>query len=260
VRKLILDALFEIGTPDAMLAIRAYMYDESLNVKITAVEYLGRLGDGDSASDMIDLFGRESEPMLLATVLESLGNMSAGPAIKRIIETLAPGGDIKQAPPLYLPQLLRLVAKVGDREDVTGVLSSVDNTILYAEDFMNAVDEAGRRFSNLTRARPIQERIIAILSDREVPGEIRIVAAEKLAALAGEGDAMRGILYELGLELIAQPAMTLAGVRLLAASARPEAAGIIQGVIDRTKDDELRVLFEDIVGGGAMNGTSGLAQ
>jgi hypothetical protein len=243
-----------------MLAIRAYMYDESLNVKITAVEYLGRLGDSDSASDMIDLFSRESEPMLLATVLESLGNLSAGPAIKRILETFVPGGDFSQAPTLYLPQLLRLVAKVGDREDVTGVLSSVDNIILYAEDIMNALDEAGRRFSDLTRTKVIQDRIVAILSNIEVPNEIRIVAAQKLAALAGEDARITEIIYELGLQLITQPEMTLAGVRLLAASARPEAIGIIQGLIDRTKDDELRVLYEDIVGSGRMNGAAGMAE
>lgn len=247
VRKLILDALFEIGSPDAMLAIRAYIYDESLNVKITAVEYLGRLGDKDSVSDMIDLFDRELEPMLLATVLESLGNMSAGPAIKHIIETLAPGGDINQAPSLYLPPLLRLTAKVGDREDVIGVLGSVDNIVLYAEDVMNALDEGGRRFPDLAMNRVIQERIITIIQSTEVQHEIRLQAAEKLASLAEKDASMSECGYELGLDLINQPEMMIAGVRLLAASGRPQSTSIIHGVIDCMKDDDLRVLCEDIV-------------
>jgi HEAT repeat protein len=43
VRKLILDALFATGVPDAARAIRKCLYDSSLNVRITAAEYLGRM-------------------------------------------------------------------------------------------------------------------------------------------------------------------------------------------------------------------------
>ncbi|MDX9971575.1 MAG: HEAT repeat domain-containing protein [FCB group bacterium] len=245
VRKLILDALFEIGTRDAMLAIRAYIHDESLNVKITAIEYLGRLGDCESADDMLELFQREDDPMLRSTVLESLGSIASGAAVEWIVKTLAFDGDINRTPPLYLPQVLKLVAKVGDRAFIVDVLGSVENYSLYAEDLLKALDEGSRRFSDLAADPVLQKRLVAILKDKEVHCNVRGAVAERLARMAESGITSGDHLFELGMNLMARPELVVAGVRLLAVSAHPRAEGIIRTITERTQDDVLRALCED---------------
>ena len=116
VRKLILDALFCVGTPEAILAIRAGLYDTAVNVKITAVEYLGRLKDRESVPEMIELLKNDSEPMLITTILESLPFLASESEIKKTLETILPGGDLCRAEPLYIPEILRLAARAADPE------------------------------------------------------------------------------------------------------------------------------------------------
>ncbi|MBF0398605.1 MAG: HEAT repeat domain-containing protein [Desulfobacterales bacterium] len=93
VRKLIIDALFGIGTQDSCIAIRAALNDPAINVKITAVEYLGRLEDKESADELIALFENESEPMLRASILEALLIIGTNEHLNKIISITAPDCD-----------------------------------------------------------------------------------------------------------------------------------------------------------------------
>ncbi len=87
VRKLILDALFASGVPGAIQAIRQAMNDPSVNVQITAVEYLGRLEDRDSVNKIIELFQEKAEPMLRIAILEFLYMVGSGTDIMKIFQS-----------------------------------------------------------------------------------------------------------------------------------------------------------------------------
>ena len=90
VRKLILDSLVEIGTLSAIMAIRASLYDSSKNVQITAAEYLGKLKDKESLQELIELFKKDSEPMLRVSILHALREIKEGFKIKDIIKMVLP--------------------------------------------------------------------------------------------------------------------------------------------------------------------------
>ena len=147
VRKLILDAMVEIGSPDSVSAIRASLHDDSQNVKITAVEYLGRLGDKGSVDDIMELYGRDEEPMLRVAIMETLLLMEDGRTIKRIVRQHLSEGAGGDTADLYLPQLLRMTARAGDIEDLEAIIHSIEDLKAYMGDVINALKEAKRRFA-----------------------------------------------------------------------------------------------------------------
>lgn len=147
IRKLILDALVEIGSEDAVLAIRAALYDEAPNVKITAAEYLGRLDDRKSVPDLIKFFEEDPEPMFRATIIDSLALIGQEETIKKIISILFPEKDIKELDPVYIPQLLRLAGKTGDREDILLITGSLEDISFYADDIIIALTDLKKRFN-----------------------------------------------------------------------------------------------------------------
>jgi len=243
VRKLILDALSATGSPDAVLAIRASLHDPAINVRITAVEYLGQLQDRGSIPELLDILSREGEPMLRAATLETLARIGDAPAIARVIEMLdgqieAGGND------LYFPDLLRLSARAGGREDLSRLMARVPDTDLYAEDILKAVDEAQRRFEGFTALPAVRDRLLSILKSRQVAERTRYGALELiLAASLMESEAA----HHLGLELIAEPGMQYAAVRMLAAGGRETGLERIRQIQKDTPHPELRRLCDELL-------------
>ncbi|RLF48686.1 MAG: hypothetical protein DRN19_06285 [Thermoplasmata archaeon] len=72
------------------MAIRASLYDSSKNVQITAAEYLGKLKDKESLQELIELFKKDSEPMLRVSILHALREIKEGFKIKDIIKMVLP--------------------------------------------------------------------------------------------------------------------------------------------------------------------------
>jgi HEAT repeat protein len=246
VRKLILDTMYETGTPEAIMAIRAYLHDDAVNVRIAAVEYLGQCEDHESEEEMIALLQRDDEPMLRATILTALGFLGGSKAVAPVLTIIAPEGDVSRIESLYLPHVIRLIARVGSRDALIGLLhtAAID---LYAEEFVDTVDEARRRFPDLPRDAGIYARLTAIARNPDTPAPVRTNAAELLAALAGEGNGTPDELAALGMALTKEKAMLVPGVRLLAAVGQPDVTTIIRVIIDTIHDDEARLLCEDII-------------
>lgn len=246
VRKLILDALFQIGTPDTVLAIRACLHDRAPNVQITAVEYLGRLEDRASIPEMLLLLERESEPMLRTTILESLCLMGIGDSAEGILEILVPGGDPSEIEPFYLPQVLELVAGAGRVEDLYRVIASVSDTSAYADDIMKAISLARRRFREGFDDDRLSDKVFSIAQDRQVREDVRYAS---VAHLLGKGrsplTAQR--LHALGCRLLEEEAMAYAGVRLLACCATETGKARIQETLETTRDEDLRTLCLELL-------------
>ncbi len=141
VRKLILDALFATGNRDALPYIRSALNDASINVQITAVEYLGRFEDQHSADDLLALFRQNDEPMLRASILQSLILIGSEPHIREVFPILVPNHDFGNADFLYLPQLMRLSAKIRDISLLEKILTAIPDISLYAEDIFASVEE-----------------------------------------------------------------------------------------------------------------------
>jgi len=255
VRKLILDALFAIGTPDAVLAVRAALHDPSVNVQITAVEYLGRLEDKDSADDLLALFQKETEPMLRTAILDSLSMIGDKSAIMKVLSILIPEEKTSEVSktsevfagidPIYIPEVIRLAAQAGDTEYISKILDAVSSFKIYANDIIRAIDLARHRFKDSFREELIFEKLIEIAEDKEIPEDSRNAAAELLSE--EENVVAFDKLDDLGTELITEEGMKYAGVRLLAISGKMSGYAKIRKIMEETKDEELRLLCEELL-------------
>ncbi|OQY51778.1 MAG: hypothetical protein B6245_24210 [Desulfobacteraceae bacterium 4572_88] len=174
VRKLILDALFATGSGKAISAIRKALDDASVNVRITAVEYLGRMRDRDCVPKLIQGLGTEDEPMLRMAILESLLRVGTRDQIMEVFPILVPDDDFSKADLLFMPQLIRLTAKTGDAKLIISLIDTLTNIEIYAEDIVHAIEDASREFGELPENQNLAERIRRIMS-QTADQELRLV-------------------------------------------------------------------------------------
>jgi len=173
VRKLILDSLVDIGTPEAIMAIRAAIYDPAKNVQITAVEYLGRLGDREALEDMIELFRKDEEPMLRSSIINALTEIGDSSVIKELLIILAPDGKVSDINTVLLPDVMRMVARLGNINEIRELLNSFPYQKIYARDVANFILEAVRRFPLLKDSEEVMGLMTAIINDPEVDEDIK---------------------------------------------------------------------------------------
>ena len=246
VRKLTLDALFQIGSPDAVLAVRACLHDKAPNVQITAVEYLGRLQDEASMEEMLELFEKSSEPMLRTSILESLAIIGDDTPIRRVLAILAPDGDFSAIDPIYIPQVINLAAKAGNPDDLCAVIDSVEEISIYADDIMRALEQAKHRHSDLLPNDGLFKRVLDIAEDGRVREDVRYAAVN---SILDKGCAFPDYspIYFVALRLASEEAMVYAGVKLLAHCCGAKGVKKTREIMENTTDEELRALCLELV-------------
>lgn len=244
VRKLILDALFVIGSPAAVLAIRAGLHDDAINVRITAVEYLGRLEDRESAPEMIALIEDSDNPMVITAVLESLPHVASQEDIADALEHLMPGGDMELCEPLFVPEVLHLVARSADEGTLCRVLGGLTDLAVYAEDFLGALEDAQSRYPQLACNEAILKKMLNILENTVLADSIRHTAAELLInrCLLQVED-----LERLGMRLAEEPGMAYSAVRFLAQAGTDPALDRLREIMNTVRDDDLRRLCAELI-------------
>lgn len=172
VRKLILDALFATGVPDALPAIRKGLHDPSVNVKITAVEYLGRLEDRESIEIMLEIFSNDTEAMLRTAILEMLCQIECRKTdAEDFVSILAPYGDFSLMDPIYLPHMIRLSSKIGDADTLCTLVNTIADINIYAEDIVYAIEQADRIYEEFIKedcVLEIMEKIMQITENDEL--------------------------------------------------------------------------------------------
>ncbi len=164
VRKLILDALFATGDQDAISYIRSALKDASINVQITAVEYLGRFEDKHCADDLISLLRQNDEPMLRAAISESLAMIGSQKHIREVFSILAPNNNFSMAESFYFPQMLRLSAKIGDISLLENITDAITDILMYAEDILSSVEEISQ-YADIIRHQKILKIIQKLMKE-----------------------------------------------------------------------------------------------
>ena len=180
VRKLILDSLVEIGTPSAIMAIRASLYDSSKNVQITAAEYLGKLKDKESLQELIELFKKDSEPMLRVSILHALREIKEGFKIKDIIKMVLPEKKVTEENIIFLPELMKLVADLGEKDDIIYLLEIVKYDSAYAYDLIDFLIKICQRFPELRKLEQIYNIYQYIKKDPTVEEELKAYLSESV--------------------------------------------------------------------------------
>ena len=180
VRKLILDSLVELGTPSAIMAIRASLYDSSKNVQITAAEYLGKLKDKESLQELIELFKKDSEPMLRVSILHALREIKEGFKIKDIIKMVLPEKKVTEENIIFLPELMKLVADLGEKDDIIYLLEIVKYDSAYAYDLIDFLIKICQRFPELRKLEQIYNIYQYIKKDPTVEEELKAYLSESV--------------------------------------------------------------------------------
>jgi hypothetical protein len=245
-KKLISDALFLIGTPNVLPLIRMYLDDSAMNVKITAVEYLGRLEDKESLNPMIRMLEKETEPMLRIALLETMSAIGTEADILQILSVLGMEKGFAGLDPLYIPEIIRLSAKSGNEKCIIQTIGNITDTKIYADDIIRAIGTARRRFDNILKHEILAQTVFEIAKDKEADENVRDAAA---ALLLGEinGISDNDRLCDLGAELAEHKSLMYSGIRLMAFSGKERGRQKIKEILTKTGDGEIRSLCEELL-------------
>jgi len=216
-------------------------------VRITAVEYLGRLQDEASIEEMLELFEKSSEPMLRTSILESLAIIGTDTPIRRVLTILAPEGDFSGIDPLYLPQVINLAAKAGNPDDLCAVIDSVEEISIYADDIMRALEQAKHRRRDLLVHEGLFKSVLDIAEDGRVREDVRYAAVN---SILDRGCAFPDYspIYFLALRLASEESMVYAGVKRLSRCCGARGVKKTTEIMENTTDEELRALCLELVG------------
>lgn len=185
VRKLILDSLTEIAnnrhtTQLSVLEIlRAYLHDPDINVVITAVEYIGELGDVSSIEELSELFQRNEEPMLRFTILDVILKIGKKEDLERALTNLF-HNDFSNVDTFDLPQILRLLAQSGRKEDFLNLVNGLSDISYYSEVLLIAIDWLVKNED--FKPESVIDILIKILEEENLKEDLRFISVQLLIA------------------------------------------------------------------------------
>jgi HEAT repeat protein len=113
-RKLVLDVLSGLSTPDAADIYAAALTDRDSNVVITGVENLGRIRAVAFRPQIEDLLVSAAHPMLLAACVEALVGMGEAAALAAIRRRFPAWATV---PDFLLPSCLKAMAALGSARE-----------------------------------------------------------------------------------------------------------------------------------------------
>ncbi len=252
IRKLILDSLVEIGTNNALFAIRACLFDKDPNVQITAVEYITKLEDKDSLEDMLEIFSENPEPMLKTTLLYGITTLGDENTLRKVLNILLKEGlDKSNFDSTFIDDLFDLISKVGNFEELTKVFDMIDDTFTYEENIIETLEAVKNRFNDFLNSTKIMERLIDIVKNNKSGTSHRYNAVEFLiddncSIISAD------VLYELGLKLAEQKnGLLYSAVKLLVKSKKDDVKEKIMIIKKSSNDDALiefctNILLEEV--------------
>jgi len=162
-RKLILDSLFEIGSPFAIKGLQIGLQDRDLNVLISSIEYLGRLCDTDSGSRFVEILKNAKQPMLIKSLLRSISITCDQNLIQQTIGIMIPERDYINLNILYLGEILNLIGKAGNITEIQKILETNYDYNIYSEEISGFLLSAIRRYNDILSFDYIRKTIMKIL-------------------------------------------------------------------------------------------------
>lgn len=240
VRKLILDTLYRIGTHNAILGIRLALRDDAINVKITAVEYLGRIKDYDSIPELLNIAREPIHPMLTSAIVDALINMDDKEALESILSILMPENSPKQIQPMYIPQILKILGKLGRINLIVTLLNVLENIELYTEEIIDTIDELSDELLGEILSYPkVRDILMYILRNDSVTDILRYKAGEYLLKVA---DTLPSdTLFDTGMSLLtASDSLKVISIRMIGKSKHKEAKKVLLEMVEYLDDDIIK--------------------
>lgn len=201
VRKLILDSLVGIAnnhsnTRESVSEIlRAYLHDPEINVVITAVEYIGELGDVSSIDDLSELFLRNTEPMLAFTILDVILKIGNKEDLEKALTNLFQN-NFSNTDTFDMPQMLRFLAQSGRKEDFLVLINDLTDISYYSEVLLISIDWLVKMEGFQTST--VLDILIKILKEENLKEDLRYICVRLL--LASREERAMDIIREIGIK------------------------------------------------------------
>jgi len=243
VKKLILDTLFEIGSKNAILIIRRGLRDEAINVKITAVEYLGRLKDLDSIPDLLAILESSEHPMLIVSVIEALLEIDDKKTLEKALNILIPDEDIGNLEPIYIPGVLKILGRLGRINSILKLIEGID-VETYAEEIISMIEELDEKSLVELFAYPkVQGIMIEMVRNKNIDSPIRYKVGEYISRIS---NIPSETLLDIGTSLLLEEdSLKVVGINLISLSKSREAKKILLELLEYTDDEVIRKLCLD---------------
>jgi len=137
VRKFALDALKSKKSAAAIATLRAALNDEDMNVRMTAVEYLGGLEDRDSAPGILAILKAEPPIMLTATCLEALAKIKDPEVSRKAIALI----NSPETQPVLLFSYIKLLGQAGTADHFSQIIALIKSQgAMLARELIDAIE------------------------------------------------------------------------------------------------------------------------
>lgn len=168
VRKLALDAFYEIGDPSVVEFISIALDDEDVNNVIAAVEYVGELGGQSYAEKILQILSRTEDQFLICSCLEALakiGNPQCLHEVEKIFSSPLSMEDFMLMPYLRLlaefsePRHLEVLLEIAEEKLSVAYKEIIDSIALFIDRNKSSLKEDEKKKIHTFLKRAISESI-----------------------------------------------------------------------------------------------------
>ncbi len=156
VRKLVLDIASNMSSELAEDIFLSCLDDEDVNIRSTAVEYLGAHKAKKAVDKMEEMLFKEDELMLISTLFETLSEIGKSHRYREIIDRFKESID-----PILVHSFLKYLGAFGEREDFEWLFKALEtDKIYYSREVTDCIQNGLKRIKGLNVPDFIKERLI----------------------------------------------------------------------------------------------------
>ncbi len=143
IRKLVLDTASGIESPKVVEIIEKGLSDEDINVKISAVEYAGKLELKELSDKIFEIFISAKDPFLKITALETLSIIDEGKHKREIVKEIESSSELKDLLAFPYIKYLGENGSADELKELSEMFDSYGKT--YLKELTNAVEHIVER-------------------------------------------------------------------------------------------------------------------
>jgi len=214
VRKFAVDILGLIGSQEATEQIIEALNDPHINVVCGAVEALGNIGDKNALKALVELLAKADDSWLKFMLVESIGKLKDASTLK-VLHNM-----FKESDPILLASVIGSVGSIGHIDSVVPLLSSLDTLPEalkeVAIEALNKIDilNEGNIFTDVS-PKVLLEKIVPLILEENI--QIRRNIAKILADIPHE-ESLDSLIFMLSdksvevIEVVKQSIISLAPI------------------------------------------------
>jgi HEAT repeat protein len=239
VRKLALDALFSFRHQASSKIIAEALNDPAINVKITAVEYLGKLESKNHINEVNKVLIESKNILLTCSCLETIAIIGNEESIQIIKDEFS---DLNKVDPLIQFSLIKVIGVLGNEDSLNMLNDILDKYgTIYSKEIIQAVKNISKRF----KIKLIPDRLFN--SFIKIIGELDEMGAYSFLNLLSSFKNEQ--IYSLLLEKLKSEnrMIKLGAIEGLGKYGNMDALSVLENLLEGEEDEELIEVISDTI-------------